>query len=219
MNFDCIHLIFSKKIILICFSTVFNLFYSPHCATSQNGLMSYLPDTVNTRLEVLESAIEQTDYLLETIEHTPTEQNRLIVTLAQICLKIAKENDLQIAEAKATFWEIANIHEDQYYSSNNLLNLGRLNKIFYIFEQTNIHLWETRTKMISANIYYHLQNDSMGLVINNQVLDSLKKFDSSKYPLLFGDTYKNRGNLLWSEGNMDSVIWNYETNNLIVIYQ
>lgn len=201
---------FYYKNLFFCFLITINLSHFTINGISQDSLIHPLPDTINTKLEQLNSAIGKADYLLNIIEDTPIEHNKLITALAQTCFQISKEHDLQIIEAKSTFWKIASMYENQAYSVDNLLNIGELNKILYLFEQAELPLWEARTKMVLSNTYYYLDKDSLGLKISDNLLKQLKNLNNRDYPLLFGDTYKNRGNLFYLIGDLDSIIFNYE---------
>lgn len=197
------------KSLLASYLTLIGLLLFLSSASSQHNSFDLLPDAVKKEVEVLKSELEQAQYLLQTIESTPIEQSKLMTNLADACLEIAKANDFKLEAAKANFWRIASNYENRHYSDENILNVGELNKLLYVFEQAALPIWEARTKMVLSNTHYYLGNDSMGLAISKELMEQLEDFDSRNNALLFGDAYKNRGNLFWGK-NLDTTILNYE---------
>ncbi|MEM8528889.1 MAG: hypothetical protein AAGG68_29915, partial [Bacteroidota bacterium] len=189
--------------------TIVALCFFVYFINAQNESFKSLPDSIKLKLQALNTEAQKVAYLLQIIEQIPVEQSNFIIVLVEECLKVAERNDLKVEAAKAAFWRIASTYEAQNYSVDNSLNIGELNKILYIFEQAKLPLWEARTKMVLSNTYYYLDEYSIALTTSEELIRLLRNLNSSNYPLLFGDAYKNRGNLFWGR-SFDTTILNYE---------
>ncbi|MEL7119116.1 MAG: hypothetical protein AAFO07_06740, partial [Bacteroidota bacterium] len=176
--------------------------FSQNTAKEQNNKSL---NAVYPKLDSIKKPRIKLTYLLDQIEDVRVNKPNDAHLLAVEARKVASENKLKLAIAKATYWEIATSYEKDIWSENLRLADQLLLNGFNTVEKSSDTLWMARYLALLAIINYNIEEDSISLAY----YERLKKLTANKqkdktFSEVIGDGFRLRANHFFINDQADS---------------